>query len=361
MLVGDLDKLEKDIDSINKEMAKATENRKEENAEFVEAKALRGDTITLLSKVVNRLNKFYRPDQHKPEQKADESEEAVGLLLQRKVRVGYSLLQTSSKSTMAVKALSQQAPIAPFEGSYKKSASNPVIAMLEKFVEELKSEDKEADFEEQTAQKDYEELADRSKDSVSEKNKEIASKQIQHATTESDIADGQDSLSKKHGEHQALVKTQQQIENRCNFLESNYDLRKQYRANEMDQLVAAKAALQGASSESFLQVSDPDTHKIAPFGKEDTANELTENAKTTQDTLVDAVENAEVAEIKRVVFRQLTKLRASTIKEFDTIARLETQAIDAYNDAHHYRNENPLSPIHSDENPVETDKLKSFH
>ena len=49
----------------------------------------------------------------------------------------------------------------------------------------------------------------------------------------------------------------------------------------------------------------------------------------TQDTLVDAVENAEGAEIKRAVFRALTRLRAATIKEFDTIARLETQAIDA--------------------------------
>jgi hypothetical protein len=102
-------------------------------------------------------------------------------------------------------------------------------------------------------------------------------------------------------------------------------------------------------------------NKIAPFGKEDTAKELQDHAADTQDTLVDAVENAEVAEIKRAVFRALTRLRAATIKEFDTIARLETQAIDAYNDAHHYRAENPLSHLHEDEAPVETDKLKSFH
>jgi len=101
--------------------------------------------------------------------------------------------------------------------------------------------------------------------------------------------------------------------------------------------------------------------KIAPFGKEDTAKELQDHAAKTQDTLVDAVENAEVAEIKRAVFRALTRLRAATIKEFDTIARLETQAIDAYNDAHHYRAENPLAHLHEDEAPVETDKLKSFH
>lgn len=76
---------------------------------------------------------------------------------------------------------------------------------------------------------------------------------------------------------------------------------------------------------------------------------------------MDAVENAEVAEIKRAVFRALTRLRAATIKEFDTIARLETQSIDAYNDAHHYRHENPLSHLHEDEAPVQTDKLTSFH
>merc|ERR1719183_2682199 len=60
-------------------------------------------------------------------------------------------------------------------------------------------------------------------------------------------------------------------------------------------------------------------NKIAPFGKEDTARELQDHVAKTQDTLVDAVENAEVAEIKRAVFRALTRLRAATIKEFDTI------------------------------------------
>eukprot|EP00930_Biecheleria_cincta_P022314 TRINITY_DN162_c0_g3_i3.p1 TRINITY_DN162_c0_g3~~TRINITY_DN162_c0_g3_i3.p1 ORF type:complete len:171 (-),score=47.00 TRINITY_DN162_c0_g3_i3:80-592(-) len=106
---------------------------------------------------------------------------------------------------------------------------------------------------------------------------------------------------------------------------------------------------------------EKDYNKIAPFGKEDTAKELQDQASKTQNTLVDAVENAEVAEIKRAVFRALTRLRAASIKEFDTIARLETQSIDAYNDAHHYRSENPLAHLSEDEAPVETDKLKSFH
>lgn len=100
---------------------------------------------------------------------------------------------------------------------------------------------------------------------------------------------------------------------------------------------------------------------IAPFGKEDVASELTNHAARTQDVLVDAVENAEVAEVKRAVFRALTRLRAASIKEFDTIARLETQAIDEYNDNHHYRTENPLNYLHSDEPKPKEDKFTSFH
>merc|ERR1719482_1614044 len=126
----------------------------------------------------------------------------------------------------------------------------------------------------------------------------------------------------------------------------------------------AIAVLSGANF-GFLQVAqapvEVNYQKIDPFGKEDTAHELQKHAAKTQDTLVDAVENAEVAEIKRTVFRSLTRLRAATIKEFDTIARLETQSIDEYNDAHHYRSENPLAYLHDDEPGVGEDKYTAFH
>ena len=38
-----------------------------------------------------------------------------------------------------------------------------------------------------------------------------------------------------------------------------------------------------------------------------------------------------------------------------------TQAIDADNDAHRDRAENPLAHLHEDKAPGETDNLKSFH
>ena len=49
---------------------------------------------------------------------------------------------------------------------------------------------------------------------------------------------------------------------------------------------------------------------VAPFGKEDTAAESQSHAARTQDTLVNAVENAEVTEIIRAVFRALTRLKS---------------------------------------------------
>ena len=71
---------------------------------------------------------------------------------------------------------------------------------------------------------------------------------------------------------------------------------------------------------------------VTPFGKEDTAAELQSHAARTQDTLVNVVENAEVTEIKRAVFRALTRLRAAEMKEFDTVARLETQSTNENNE-----------------------------
>jgi len=130
---------------------------------------------------------------------------------------------------------------------------------------------------------------------------------------------------------------------------------------ETERAHGAGSGARSTAVEESNATAVPQGAVIAPFGKEDTATELQRHAARTQDTLVDAVENAEVAEIKRSVFRALTRLRAAEIKEFDTIARLETQAIDEYNDNHHYRGENPLDFLHESEPAVSADKYTSFH
>eukprot|EP00746_Dinoflagellata_sp_MGD_P163962 gnl/MRDRNA2_/MRDRNA2_92313_c0_seq1.p1 gnl/MRDRNA2_/MRDRNA2_92313_c0~~gnl/MRDRNA2_/MRDRNA2_92313_c0_seq1.p1 ORF type:complete len:298 (+),score=88.07 gnl/MRDRNA2_/MRDRNA2_92313_c0_seq1:69-896(+) len=177
---------------------------------------------------------------------------------------------------------------------------------------------------------------------------------------------------------QAQVQAQGQVQAQLQQLQKQQQLQQGQQIRQRQQIQQQQAAAQNlkpavsqgqgtaqslAASKAAPQAPDVSSQvaRIAPFGKEDTAAELQNHAAKTQDTLVDAVENAEVAEIKRAVFRALTRLRAASIKEFDTIARLETQAIDEYNDAHHYRAENPLSYIHSDEPKVTEDKFTSFH
>ena len=113
----------------------------------------------------------------------------------------------------------------------------------------------------------------------------------------------------------------------------------------------------GNGTIDFLEFSSLMARKM----KDMDAEELQDHAAKTHDMLVDAVENAETAEIKRAVVHSLTRLRAATTEEFDKIARLETQAINAYNDTHQYCGENSLAHLREDEAPMETDKLESFH
>ena len=74
--------------------------------------------------------------------------------------------------------------------------------------------------------------------------------------------------------------------------------------------------------------------ELEPFGREDTAQELSEQAIKESDTMVDQLERAEVAEEKRSVFRALTRLRGAAITSFDGIARSQTGNIDEYNKVH---------------------------
>merc|ERR1719262_285069 len=67
---------------------------------------------------------------------------------------------------------------------------------------------------------------------------------------------------------------------------------------------------------------------LEPFGREDTAQELTEDSIKESDEMVDQLERAEVAEEKRAVVRALTRLRGAAITSFDGVARSQTGNID---------------------------------
>merc|ERR1719343_546813 len=113
----------------------------------------------------------------------------------------------------------------------------------------------------------------------------------------------------------------------------------------------------GASESSAPTDSiDVDTEmpygELEPFGREDTAQELTEQSIQESDEMVDQLERAEVAEEKRAVFRALTRLRGAAITSFDGVARSQTGNIDEYNKVHKWRQTHPLRHLADEESDV---------
>jgi len=91
---------------------------------------------------------------------------------------------------------------------------------------------------------------------------------------------------------------------------------------------------------------------LEPFGREDTAQELTENSVRESDEMVDQLERAEVAEEKRAVFRALTRLRGAAITSFDGVARSQTGNIDEYNKVNKWRRTHPIHHLADEESDV---------
>lgn len=91
---------------------------------------------------------------------------------------------------------------------------------------------------------------------------------------------------------------------------------------------------------------------LEPFGREDTAQELTESSVKESDEMVDQLERAEIAEEKRAVFRALTRLRGAAITSFDGVARSQTGSIDEYSKVHKWRKTHPLHHLADEESDI---------
>jgi len=118
-------------------------------------------------------------------------------------------------------------------------------------------------------------------------------------------------------------------------------------------LVAKEAAAETPVQEKGIDVDTEMPYgELEPFGREDTAQELTESSIKESDEMVDQLERAEVAEEKRAVFRALTRLRGAAITSFDGVARSQTGNIDEYNKTHKWRKTHPLHHLADEESDI---------
>jgi septal ring factor EnvC (AmiA/AmiB activator) len=253
-LTEEIAALEKGIKDLDKEVAEATEARKEAHATYVEELAANKAADELLGIAKNRLNKFYNPKLYKPAPKRELSEE------QRiAVNMGGTLAATAAPGGIAgtgVTALAQEkpGPAPEMYGEYKKSheESNGVIAMIDILVADLAKEMQESAVEEQNDQSDYEQMVADSADKRAADSKSMSEKQGVKADTEAALVADEGEKKSKTKEAMANDKYIHDLHQECDWLLLNFDTRKEARAGEVESLKNAKAVLSGADY-SFVQ------------------------------------------------------------------------------------------------------------
>merc|ERR1719506_2959423 len=250
--------LQKEIKALDKAVAEATEQRKEEHADFLVFQQQSNAALQLIDKAKNRLVKFYRPTMYKEAPTKELTEEEKILAMNgRSDMIGTLAPEYIAGTTETVyaqiRSLSEDdgAPPPPPEtwSAYQKKdgKSNGVIALMDMLLKELSGDLTESEYEEKTAQKDYETLMGDSQVSRSQNVASITDKEAAKADMDTAI---EQTKAKLDSQQASLAEIKQyiiQLHANCDFLVENYDLRKTARENELTSLANAKSVLSGAN------------------------------------------------------------------------------------------------------------------
>jgi len=234
-LAAEIKELVENLRKLDKSVMEATEQRKSEHDEFVELMASNNAAKELLGYAKNRLNKFYNPSLYKAPPK-------------RNVFIGEELSEFSFVQIREHIIQKDDPGPAPEVGTYapKGEESAGVIGMVDLLVRDLDKEMTEASTDENHAQKEYEEALDDAAKSRAADVKSMAVKE--KAKADAEETHTSDKATKKV-ETKEMMATEQYISNlhgECDWLLQNFDLRKQARSDETDNLKSAKAILSGA-------------------------------------------------------------------------------------------------------------------
>merc|ERR1719390_507249 len=192
-LTEEIKALEAGIKALDKSVAEATEQRKEENAEYTELMANDGAAKELLGFAKNRLNKFYNPKLYKAPPKRKLSEED-----QITVNMGGTLAPTAAPGGIAGTGVTVLADVSAHDASKvapppppataaafskKSEESNGVIAMIDLLIKDLDKEMTEAKTTEADSQADYEQAMTDSAEKRAQDTKTLADKEKAKAQT----------------------------------------------------------------------------------------------------------------------------------------------------------------------------------
>merc|ERR1719359_1797228 len=222
--------LKKGLEELDKDVAEATEQRKDEHEEYVDEAAANQAAVELLGMAKNRLNKFYNPTLYKaPEPVAEEEE----FFAQRRAAPGP--------------------PPETFSGEYKKSeSSSGIINMIDEMGKEMKDEMAEGKRDEEEAQKDYEETMNDAATKRADDSKLMVTKEGEKAEATTKLEELKETKRTKKGQLEVLEDKIDNLHKTCDFLIAQYAAIKEARTKEEEGLKTAKSVLAGANF-GFMQ------------------------------------------------------------------------------------------------------------
>merc|ERR1719159_1584704 len=210
-LSEEIEKAKLDIDNLNMELQRASENRKKENLDFQKVVAEQMVTADILAKALDKLATFY-----------DEA----------------AFAQT--------KANKQTPPVPQME--YKKSAgASGVMSMIEKLIYDTKDITAESKKSESEAQAAYDALVADTNDSIDSHTKETKRKTKAKAQAKKDLSLTNGDLADAVTELEELGKYNADLHAECDYVMKNFGIRQNARAEEIEALQQAKQILNGAS------------------------------------------------------------------------------------------------------------------
>lgn len=238
--------LEAGIKALDKEVADATVQRREENEDYKQLMASNTAAKDIIEMAKNRLNKFYNPKLYKPPAKEELSEQDAIVR-----NMGGAALVDVSAHTQ-----NNDAPPPPPEtfGAYSKKSeeSTGVIAMIDLLIKDLDTEMIEAETTEKEAQKDYEDMMADSAEKRALDSKTLTDKGDTKASLEGDLEAHKEAKADTGKELMATLEYIASLHQECDWLIEYYEVRKSARVGEIDSLKKAKAVLSGADF-SLLQ------------------------------------------------------------------------------------------------------------
>merc|ERR1712050_797754 len=184
------------------QLKRAGEDREKQNKEFQMTVADQRETQKLLKAALNVLQDFY------------------------------------GKKAAATSLVQKQEPVGPppppgFEAYKNNAASGGVVSMIQQIMSDAKAMEAEAIRSEEDAQKAYEDFVKETNNSIEAKSKDIVNKSETKAKAEDDHVEAKKAKDAVVIELEQLANYKAELQQSCNFVLKNFDIRQTARDEEV--------------------------------------------------------------------------------------------------------------------------------